>query len=173
MKYCGVFLRRFLAALMVVSAVSSVMGCGGGKGNVGGTVTIDGQPLPAGKIAFVAAKISVEGEIVDGKYEVKGVPVGEVKVSVNTKAIHTQIEGLENTANAVRHDTPPPGLPENARQELEEQAKNAANSLAKAKELRAKYRPIPEAYSDPEKSNLRFNVTKGNNPAFDIALKSR
>jgi hypothetical protein len=71
-------------AVLLCGAVST--GCGGGKAKVTGTVTYRGTPLPVGTVTFFAANNQIVGSapIRDGKYEMKDVPSGPMKISVST-----------------------------------------------------------------------------------------
>src|SRR5262249_49372612 len=87
-SFCG-----FAGAFAFV--ISLAIGCGPAKGKVSGSVTLDGQPLPAGTITFYSGKGgSVAGEITDGEYSVAGVLAGEAKVTVDTTAIKGEAEAL-------------------------------------------------------------------------------
>jgi len=62
---------------MLALLVPLAVGCGKGKGKVSGTVTLDGQPLPAGTINFLPSKgTGAGGSIEDGKYSIDNVPAG-------------------------------------------------------------------------------------------------
>ena len=90
---------RLLAAATLLAV--AVAGCGGKDPNaqadtlprtaVSGTVSIDGKPLPAGKIQFNPAEpapnlVSVSGEVKEGKFAIaqpQGPVPGKYKVSIS------------------------------------------------------------------------------------------
>lgn len=165
------FLIGALAVLL-----GAVNGCGGGKGTVSGKVTLDGKPLPAGKIGFVPSKgVGASGEIKDGQYSVSGVPAGDMKVTVETKSIKSKIDELSSAVRlSVRSSQPPPGvkMPEGAKKALEEERKRDEEMKQELKELRAAYRQIPEKYSKADSSGLTLKVKGGTNN-FDVSLSSK
>lgn len=167
--------RRFLLGAFVL-LISTAMGCGGGKGTVTGKVTVDGKPLPAGKIAFIPKSGSgVGGEIKDGQYKVEKVPPGTVNVTVETQSLRTRIDSLTVAAQQFSQtQAPPPGvkMPENARESLEQEKKDAAEKAQELKELKAKYRPVPEKYGKAETSGLTLEVKSGSN-SFDVPLSAK
>ena len=60
------------------------------RGAVRGSVTVDGQPVAAGKVRFFALTngISAEGEIRDGRYEIpaeKGPTAGRYRVEISAE----------------------------------------------------------------------------------------
>src|SRR5204863_9415246 len=72
------------------------LGCSGSAavGRVSGKVLLkDGTPLPGGIVKFVAADAQfATGEIKpDGSYEVRNVPVGAVKIVVDTERLNPNI----------------------------------------------------------------------------------
>jgi hypothetical protein len=83
-------LRLVIVALPLALVLA---GCGDSSsdGIVRGEVTLDGKgPLKKGQIRFVPTdtkKRPAEGEIVDGKFEVRGVPVGEAKVEITAPKV--------------------------------------------------------------------------------------
>ncbi len=114
----------------------------GKTGTITGTVTYKGRPLPGGTVAFHPARGQAvfSGPIrADGTYEVRGVPVGEARVTVDmalTKA---------GPAKGPKLKTPPQDkvLPGKAGAEGQ------------------RYVPIPRAYADVKTSGLRFEVRPG------------
>ncbi|MGH7170412.1 MAG: carboxypeptidase-like regulatory domain-containing protein [Gemmataceae bacterium] len=81
-KYCRFRATRqgfFLLWTLVV-----VAGCGGGQGKVTGTVNYRGKPLPNGTVSFFDKDNKVVGtsSITDGKYTIRNVLPGSVKITV-------------------------------------------------------------------------------------------
>lgn len=163
-----------LGALSVL--LWAAIGCGsGGKGKVSGTVTLDGKPLPVGKIAFTPSKgTGTTGEIKDGQYSVDRVPVGDVKVTVETKSIEDRIQQLSMLVQNAARSQPPPGapIPEEAKKQFEEGRVRDEKAKQELKELQTAYRPIPEKYSTVESSGLSLQVKSGPN-SYDIPLSSK
>jgi hypothetical protein len=178
-KFC-LAVRFFLVLGALALLLPLTVGCGGGKGTVSGTVTLDGQPLPVGNIAFIPSQgPGASGRIEDGKYSVANVPTGPVTVTVETISIKQEIDAYTKAPPSVPRigtaNVSPEMLakmPENARAQIEKQQKQAAERASKAKELQAKYRAVPEKYSKPESSGLTITVKRGSN-TFDIQLSSK
>jgi hypothetical protein len=138
-------------------------GCGGGKGDISGEVTFNGEPVSVGRITFlseVGNKEVISAYIIRGKYTIKACPVGPVKISV---------ESIE------------PPDPEKLKATEENMAKVPMARGMKAPEIPAeimelasgpklKYVQIPLEYANPESSGLTYEVKKGPQP-FDIPLK--
>jgi hypothetical protein len=137
------------AGLLVLSL--SALGCGK-SGTVSGKVSYHGETLGSGTVLFFApGQKSVKSEIApDGTYTIAGIPTGTVKIAVETKTAQPPDE------DAIRKAFP--SLPKNAPLPPE-----AANSpLFKGSSGKGgKYVWIPDIYSDPDKSNLKLEVTGG------------
>lgn len=130
--------RLFLAA-----GLGFVLGCGSAStGTVTGTVTLDGAPVKAGMIVFIAADgIPRHGDIQpDGSYRVDNVPVGDAIVVIN----------------------PPPVEDPNRHMRIKEQ-KDAPPVTPPAP-------PFPTKYWDMSTSDLRCPVKAGNN-VYEAAMK--
>jgi hypothetical protein len=110
---------------------------------VQGKALYKGQPLPSGTIAFHPAKgkaIKVEIQP-DGTYSAKKVPVGQVKVTIDTEPAKPRVK-----------DKAP--------------AKDKDKAAPKDKPEKApKYVPIPKKYATPETTPLRFEVKAGKQTA--------
>jgi hypothetical protein len=143
---------RPLSVGALVFVLLLTMGCSG-RGDVTGKVNLDGKPLPAGVIVFRnGRKPVVSAEIKDGDYTASGVPAGDVKVAVETNSIKDTAERLMAGVNP--------------------REKNPGPRAQQAKEMMAKYRPIPERYADLEKSGLTLKVNTGSNQKnFDLTSK--
>jgi hypothetical protein len=136
---------RSFTAIVAFMALAAV-GCGGGKGEVSGQVKFKDEPLPSGRVTFVCqsgAKEVFSSEIVKGRYTIAGIPVGPVKITVETfppapaKAPPSNIPGgIPPNIKGM----PPPGAP----------------SLAPEK-----YVAIPARYGNMEQSRLSYTVTSG------------
>ena len=141
-KRCG----RVLPLLLLTLPLA--IGCGSqSKGTVSGTVTYQGNPLPSGFVTFVGEKgAPLHTEIQsNGSYRMDNVPVGPVKIGVRPKSGSDKLQSSPMPRN--RQD------------------------FAKVKgALTESDTPIPPKYSDPNKSELTYTVTKGTQQ-HDIALK--
>jgi hypothetical protein len=141
---------------MVLLAALLASGCGGKKGDVSGTVTYQGKPLPSGTITFLDARNEAVGSspITDGKYTIYQVPVGPVKVLVTT----------------------PPPLPPNLRPPPPNPAREAMREAMIKKKTGGKSsapppapsddRPpppvrIPDKYGLADQSDLTYTVQPG------------
>jgi hypothetical protein len=73
---------RFLILLTLLA-----VGCSR-PNRVAGTVSLDGQPLPAGRVTFLCdgeGRPAISGKIdANGSYEIENPPVGRARVSVET-----------------------------------------------------------------------------------------
>jgi hypothetical protein len=68
-------------------SVTALGGCAGGKGDVSGQVLLKKEPLPSGRVTFfcqTGTKEVFSTEIAKGKYAISGIPVGPVKITVET-----------------------------------------------------------------------------------------
>lgn len=123
------------------------VGCGPSTVNVTGTVTMAGKPVVWGTVNLLAENgQTFQGQIQpDGKYTVQGAPLGTLKATVFSP------DPLPPSSGAPRKE-----------------ALSAA--LSGKAELRARWFPIPDKYSNFESSGLAVNA--GRNPTqFDITLK--
>jgi hypothetical protein len=164
----------FVGALALI--IPLAIGCGGGKGKISGSVTIDGQSLPAGTITFHTDKgPPVGGDIKDGHYAVTGVPTGSVKVTVETASIKQQAESFGNVDEGMAMSMgrmPKGNLPPEAQEALAKEKQRNDEMKRQAQELKAAYRPIPDKYSKEDASGLTCQVKSGSN-TFDVPLTSK
>jgi hypothetical protein len=74
---------RLPFAALFGTLVLALAGCGGSAHDVSGTVTLDGEPIPEGYIAFTpeGGGRGAGGAIKDGKYSVH-VPAGKSRVEI-------------------------------------------------------------------------------------------
>ena len=147
--------RRFLAAVLVLSTSLGAAGCGSSStATVLGKVSYKDKPLPGGTLTFYGANNWTGSAHIgeDGSYSIPIVPVGSVRITVETKT--------------ARPPKPPPGvmpkLPKDA---------HIPNSSMYDPEAQAKrYVAIPERYADKDKSGLTYEVTSGKQE-HDIKLE--
>jgi hypothetical protein len=133
-------------------------GCGGKKARavVRGKVTFGGAPLRMGTVSFFTTDNRVgSAEIVDGKYEMKDAPVGDVKITVAIPPPTPQNPGL-------RAGVPRPkelgGMPS----EMVPEGDSTHPS--------GRATPIPERYKDFATTDLTYTVEMGEHE-HDITLK--
>jgi hypothetical protein len=187
-KYRWTRLCGFVA--LAVLLVTSASGCGGGKGNVSGEVTVGGKPLPMGIITFTPATGSaVSAEIVDGKYNAVGVPVGTVNVSLDLSHLKELSgkggpqggaaamaakfgKGEDEAKQKSMHPEKAsgmPAMPEGAKEYFAKQKQASADTGRKVKDALALLPEIPQKYTDPKQSGWTLNVSKGDN-TFDAKV---
>jgi len=131
-----------------------LVGCGPKKakstehGEVTGTVTFKGKPLPGGQITYVAVPsgFASSGTIEeDGSYKVTA-PVGENQISVNNRMF-----------------APRKGAA------VEKPVLKKPNS-EEAHQAKGKYVPLPSKYENPSESGLTYTVQKGSQ-THDVKLE--
>jgi hypothetical protein len=132
-----------VSAGWLVLLVSVVSGCGKPEGTVTGHVRYKGETVAAGNVIFYgsdnqAVTASINS---DGSYTATKVPLGAVKVAVNTPQMS---EGMVKSLQKMKKGQIPPA---------------ASKTVA-----------VPERYGKPEKSGLELTVTQGSQP-FEIELK--
>jgi hypothetical protein len=130
-------------------------GCAGGRGDVSGQVLFKGQPLHSGRVTFICqtgAKEVFSAEIVKGEYTISGIPVGPVKITVETFApapaatLRAKIPGgIPPDIKGMPQPGAPPPPPE-------------------------KFIAIPPRYGNLEHSGLTYTVTAGEQ-RHDIPLQ--
>lgn len=147
---------RLLVGCFLGWLALAATGCGGGVGELSGTVTAKGAPLVYGTVTVVDSDgMPHQGNIEpDGSYVVKKIPAGAAKILVVSPEPPTKPGQKENSIG--RGDDP-------ARYNL------FSPELA-AKVDWKKWRPIPKKYADPKTSDLTVTVRTGRNQ-HDIELK--
>lgn len=132
-----------LFALLLVPLAT---GCGSGKAGatVSGKVTYQGKPLSSGIVTFVPDSGPAHHTEIksDGSYRLANVPVGPVRIGVQTKSGQSGSPSKEPTGK--------------------EDGKMA--------DTRWKESLIPTHYTDPNQSQLTYTVKKGKQQ-FDIDLR--
>jgi hypothetical protein len=170
MRFSLSAIRRAACFGAVLLLLGAVTGCGG-KAKVSGTVTgPDGQPLPSGRITFLPASgpPGVSADIEDGKYTAEDVATGENHVSVDTAYIAEAYKGVGTSKSSNLTGTgaagpPPKDAPPEAVAALSKLNAGRDEVIKHAKEKMAKYREIPEKYTDTKTSGLSVTVKSGNN----------
>jgi len=143
--------------LLVVSFVS--VGCGPSTTTVSGTVTYQNKPVKGGSVTFIAldtGKPAASGSIKeDGTYSIPRVPVGEVKVCVDTKAMDPS-----KVARFPKY-APPPGAPA---------PEGLTGGGTDKEEMIRRFVKIPDRYADPSTTDLQTTIS-GLGAKYDIQLK--
>jgi hypothetical protein len=144
-----------LRAGLVVLAILGIGGVGSAPaadrkdetGTITGKVTFRGKPLPGGTIAFHPSRGKpLVGKIrPDGTYTVKDVPVGKVRVTVETESVRPKPKV-------------PSSIPPGSGEPIPKRGKEP------------KYARIPDKYAKPETSGLTCDV-RGGNQTLDLALE--
>ena len=149
MFFAHCFLRRMRPAVVLPLLLAAAAGCAPTKGDISGQVSFQGLPLPAGKITFIGEggnNAVHSANIREGKYELKGVPVGPVKITVATFKPGKAVDRPPGFGPTTRPGTEekPPAPPE-------------------------KYVAIPPRYGHADESKLTYDVQPGDQE-HDIAL---
>jgi hypothetical protein len=144
---CAGALRKCqaLAGCLIALVALLAIGCGGGKGDVSGEVSFNGQPIPWGRITFlsqVGNRPAISGSIRNGRYTIKGCPAGPVKISVES------IKAVARNPKAA-----PLGMAKGFRapEGTEEPPPEAIG----------KHVWIPDKYGNAETSGLEYTVKRG------------
>jgi hypothetical protein len=105
-----------------------------------GTVTYGGETVQMAEINVFGEKDQTGGQIEDGRYKVERVPLGEVKIGVNTDAVRSNFIGQQMA-----------------------RAKGVSSGPA------LKFIAVPSKYADPSTSGVTTTIKRGKN-TFDIVL---
>jgi len=140
-------------------ALLGVAGCGNATGKVSGTVKIGETLLKGGNVIFISTegKESKSATIKeDGTYSIDNIPVGNVKVCVETKSLAPPPAGPGGKIPTTY--SPPPG------------ADSAGYNPGAGTDRSKLYVAIPDKYSDPNLTDLTYTVTAGSQE-YNIPLK--
>jgi hypothetical protein len=138
-------------------------GCGQTTGSISGTITYRGDPVADGTVsAFVAGKM-IAGKIENGRYEIRGVPLGEAFVTVVSLDPNqlNPYDGLQASRKQMAEASKPG-----------EKERDYVAEGAKLGKLHRKRHLIPIEYSATDTSDLHLTVTPGANN-FNIDLQDR
>jgi hypothetical protein len=149
--------RRVGVGGLCLCGILLAAGCGGGKGVVSGKVSYQGKVVRAGMVSFIPEGGGVMSSPIeeDGSYTIRNVPVGNVKITVET----------ESARPPALQSGPGGEAPEFMRKYVREKNPEAASP-----ERAKRFVPIPSQYSDAGKSNLTY-VVKSGKQEYDIDLK--
>lgn len=144
----GVPATGILPGIVGVGLVVFVAAGCGRPPRVAGSVTVNGAPLPAGRVTFLcdgAGKPAISSEISpDGTYEILSPPAGRARISVQTFAPRPK---------------PPAGVDP-----------GTGIDYSVGWEDTGPYVPIPERYHSPQTSGLVYEIRPGDQ-TFDITLE--
>ncbi|MEY4396052.1 MAG: hypothetical protein RL595_3301 [Planctomycetota bacterium] len=144
-------IRRLLPGILIIC----VMGCGqrayeipDSGATLEGSVTYDGKPVPMALIVVRSETATADARIVEpGKYKVPSVPIGKVKIAVDTDAMRGELMS-RSMAQAYKG----PG---------------GQSSAEAGKKL--SFIAVPGKFADPDSSGITFEIKKGAN-TFDIVI---
>jgi hypothetical protein len=159
----GAYFQRGYWLLLggAICSLFALAGCGGsGSGNVEGKVTLDGEPVAAGRVSFRSAdgKNTAFAKIApDGSYRILDVPCDTMRVTVTPLDKFERIK-LQREANGAKAKGGARGPEAQARPEI-------------AEKLEASMK-IPEKYQNADTSGLRVNV-KGGTTIYNIEISSQ
>lgn len=144
-------IRRLLPGILIIC----VMGCGqrayeipDSGATLEGSVTYDGKPVPMALIVVRSETATADARIVEpGKYKVPSVPIGKVKIAVDTDAMRGELMS-RSMAQAYKG----PG----------------GQSSAEAGK-KVSFIAVPGKFADPDSSGITFEIKKGAN-TFDIVI---
>ena len=161
---CRATLPRVGAGILWLGLVFVAAGCSG-KGTISGKIYYKDQPLGGGQVIFTNAdgKGTLKADIQpDGSYTIERMPSGLAKIAVDTSSLRPVPQAARNAPHIPAGPPPdqvPPGV-------------DVGKTIYGATRPQGqKYVPIPENYSDPEKSGKTYTVT-GGSQQYDIRLES-
>jgi hypothetical protein len=150
---------RFVSAPSVVICFIAglAVGCGSSPGTVSGTVSYRGKLLEHGSVTFQAADgFMCQANIGSGgKYEIRNVAPGKVKVAVVSYSSRMH-EEMKQFVDQMKQVPSAPGA--------------RPGHVGGNPSGRSQYLEIPEVYADLDRSGLVYTVQKGAN-TFNIELK--
>lgn len=135
--------------------VGLLTGCSGSEADVSGKVTIDGKPIPSGKIVFLCeggAKPVLTADIRDGRYSFEKVPAGKVVITVS--AATYRFDAVPNMPKGMKAGDSPSG-----------EGPGAPPAPTKGPPI-----VVPPRYGDPAKSDLSFVVSGSGKVEHDVQL---
>jgi hypothetical protein len=155
--------------LILPLLVALAAGCGKGNPNapasISGKVTYKSKPVTGGMITFHTndAGINQVPIMPDGTYSYEGLPVGELKVSIDTEALNPDRKKGQQYGGAQGKNMMSPG-PEGV-------GKAPAGPPGMTEgTLQGEYVKIPPKYRDKATSGLTVTLSKGQNTNKDFEL---
>jgi hypothetical protein len=154
-----------LALLPIIAA-----GCSGGKVNIAGKVFYKGTPLKGGNVTFNSTekKYSPSARIgEDGSYSIANIPSGEFIITVETASLRPT--GMA-PAGGVGSPGKKPGGPHDYAPPTNGNSNAAGYTPPVIGDMSKRYVPIPEEYSNVEKTKLPPYTVKWSESKHDINL---
>jgi len=112
-----------------------------------GTVTFGGDKVPMALISVLGEKGQGNGQVEDeGQYKVENVPLGEVKIGVNTEAMKSNFMSQQMA-----------------------QSYKGPGAKGSGRVTGLRFVSVPAKYQDPETSGIKTTVKAGKN-TFDIVV---
>jgi hypothetical protein len=143
---------RFMTVVVLTGLVAGQTGCDPYEvrlpvtgATLEGTVRYGNEPVPLALIVVMGESGSATGMVEQGRYKVENVPLGPVRIGVNTEAargqfISQQMAQSYKGPGSKGGGSPPP-----------------------------RFLSVPSKYAEPENSGLTTTIQKGPN-TFDIVL---
>lgn len=143
---------RLIAVVVLAGLVTGQTGCDPYEvrlpetgATLEGTVRYGNEPVPLALVVVMGEHGSATGQVEQGRYKVENVPLGPVKIGVNTEAARGQLISQEMAQSykgpgGKGGGSPPP-----------------------------RFVSVPSKYAEPENSGLTTTIQKGAN-TFDIVL---
>lgn len=139
-------------AMFFVLVVATIAGCGPRVADVTGTVAYKDKPVTSGTVTMVGKDgVPMQTEIKeDGKYELRSVPVGDVRIAVSSPPLEVKKSGR-------KIDRVDPNTGEKI------DTKGLELALPGTDLQKKTWQAIPLKYSDITQSDLKYTVTSGPN----------
>lgn len=182
---------RWVAAVLLFAVALMTSSCGRRDfAEVSGTVTVDGKPVTAGTVYFVAVdnpNLSGGGSLgPDGSFKVSA-PIGKVKMAVQTGAFKPRTKGAGGGGAPSSKGGSGGGMPGYSKGGKSGQQGKPDNSSMPDSSILSKtgsgapggaqvgtvYVPIPERYESADSSGLEFEIKSGSNDLGEIKLTGK
>ena len=143
---------RLIAVVVLAGLVTGQTGCDPYEvrlpetgATLEGTVRYGNEPVPLALIVVMGEHGSATGQVEQGHYKVENVPLGTVRIGINTEAARGQLISQQMAQSYKGPGSKGGGGPP------------------------PRFLSVPSKYAEPENSGLTTTVRKGNN-TFDIVL---
>jgi hypothetical protein len=180
-RFCQNKLAISASWLLFFGVLIFLSGCGTSKGRLSGKVyQKNGQPLPGGRLGFYRAESGGNPVFTsiqeDGSYEVRDVPMGPVRITVENEFLNPKNKQLGlipspgDMPGMPKGFAPPQGIgpPPEALEKLKAELGTTARKSEDAPQ--GKYVPIDPKYANPATTDLSYEVKPGDQQ-YDIHLK--
>ena len=152
-----------LGGLLLLACLAFCTGCGEGiqRATVKGKVTLGETPIPVGNVMFWGKDNYTASGTIDkeGNYSVADVPVGEVRISVQTPKLPPggleMMHRMKNNPGAKDTESVDPNDP--------------SKRIGIMGNIPENIVPVPDKYNDPGTSGLTYTV-KGGEQTHDLKL---